>query len=572
MYSNKHNILQLTALLLKYGITDAVVCPGSRNAPIVHTFAAAGIHCYEITDERSAGFFALGLIERKHRPVAVCCTSGSAVLNLAPAVAEAYYQPLPLFIITADRPRRWIGQMDGQTLPQHGVFGQTTRCCVELPEFFDHELSSEKREMEWYCNRLINEAFIALKKYGGPVHINVPLSEPLFDFSVSDLPDERIIHYEQNLCCNQLSFSKELESEWQMANKPMIVVGQMSPVEASSINGFLECLAREGCLIVAESLSNISLREFYPHNFDEVLYAAFSDELTPDLVITIGGHIVSKRLKSFLRNVKGLRHWHVSPHGEMADLFMNMTRIIETSPSLFLHYLSEIKKANNMDFLDCWRRRSIRISKKADSFSDNRFSDLYVLKRVLSCMGSEWSLHVANSSMVRNLQLFFGGSNSVFCNRGINGIEGSLSTAAGYMAGNGCVLLLIGDLSFFYDQNGLWNRYVRGCNDQIGDVSALRILLLNNGGGQIFHHLKGLDSSPFASSLIAASHRTSAEGIALENDCGYICASDEGKLDSALHSFFNIGSGCRRTVILEVFTDAAINKSVYYGYYHHLTE
>ena len=569
MYSNKRNILQLTALMLKAGITDVVVCPGSRNAPIVHTFAAAGIHCYEITDERSAGFFALGLIECKHRPVAVCCTSGSAVLNLAPAVAEAYYQPLPLFVVTADRPRRWIGQMDGQTLPQNGVFRQIIRCSVELPEFFCNESSFEKREEEWHCNRLINEAIIAMKKFGGPVHINVPLSEPLFDFSVSQLPDERMICYEPDLYSDELPLSDEMETEWHKASKPMIVVGQMSPCEASSINEYLDCLVGQGCLIIAESLSNLNLTAFHPYNFDEVLYAAFSDELAPDLVITVGGHIVSKRLKQFIRNVKGLRHWHISPHAETADLFMNLTRLVETSPKVLLRSLTKSGKKGDMEYIECWRNRSIRISKQADAFSDDRFSDLYVLKEVLSRMESGWALQVANSSMVRNLQLFIRVFRPVFCNRGINGIEGSLSTAAGYMAGNGCVVLLVGDLSFFYDQNGLWNSYVRGTNDRETEMPALRILLLNNGGGQIFHHLKGLDASPYAN-LIAASHRTTAEGIALENDCGYIRVSDKGELNLALKSFFNRDKGCKRTIILEATTESAIDKAVYYGYYHHL--
>ncbi len=140
MYSTKINIQQLTVLMLKAGIDKVVVCPGSRNAAIVHNFKAAGMECYDITDERSAGFFAIGLIQaNKGASVAVCCTSGSAVLNLAPAVVEAYYQALPLFVVTADRPAMWIGQKDGQTMIQSGVFDGYVSKSVSLPEPRDRE-------------------------------------------------------------------------------------------------------------------------------------------------------------------------------------------------------------------------------------------------------------------------------------------------------------------------------------------------------------------------------------------------------------------------------------------------
>ena len=178
MYSDKKNVLQLVALLRAHGVRRAVLCPGSRNVPLVQAFATCGgFECFSVTDERSAGFFAIGLALHVQAPVVVCCTSGSALLNLHPAVCEAFYRRVPLVVVSADRPAAWIGQMDGQTLPQPGVFGGLVRKAVNLPEV-------RTEEDEWYANRLVNEALLEVDHHGyGPVHINVPLSEPLFHFT-----------------------------------------------------------------------------------------------------------------------------------------------------------------------------------------------------------------------------------------------------------------------------------------------------------------------------------------------------------------------------------------------------
>ena len=186
MYSNKENVNILTALLVAHGIRHAVLCPGSRNSPIVHNLnECPDIQCYPVTDERSAGFYALGMTQATGEPVAVCVTSGTALLNLAPAVAEAYYQHRPLVVISADRPPQWIDQLDGQTLPQPDALGRFVRKAVSLPEPHDEE-------SRWYCNRLVNEA---LMEKHAPVHINVPISEPFFLFSTPELPQERKIDF-----------------------------------------------------------------------------------------------------------------------------------------------------------------------------------------------------------------------------------------------------------------------------------------------------------------------------------------------------------------------------------------
>jgi len=543
MFCSKLNTLQLTSLLLKAGITHVVVSPGSRNAPLVHNFKEAGMYLYEITDERSAGFFALGLMESNGgQPVAVCVTSGSAVLNVAPAVSEAYYRSLPLLVITADRPQRWIDQMDGQTMNQSNVFANYIRKSVSLPEpdnYSDAQLTRDsgmslKAEEEWHCNRLINEALIALKQYGGPVHINVPITEPMFDFSVSQLPDERLINYTSPLA-SSASFTLDASLRQTLSDSPrrMLIVGQMLPDQITALSVPLIRLAMSGVVILAESLSNIhlipELHNYVATDFDQFL----SDEPSSscDLLITFGGHIVSKRLKQHLRQHQPLNHWHISPTGEVTDLYMSMTTLLHSTPQSFLYAL--------MFELEAPSTPSTSSTHQPLNPSTPQPLNASPLDSILSALPMGYNIHVANSSMVRHLQRAMSSHtlayNPVFCNRGINGIEGSASTAVGYWVGSSePTLLLIGDLSFFYDQNALWNNFAKA------PKAPLRIILINNGRGDIFTQVPGLSSSPHLGQYISAQHTTSAEGIALENGCVYHHVADTQQLDVILGDFFTL--------------------------------
>ena len=262
MYSNKENVNILTSLLVAHGIRHAVCCPGSRNSPIVHNLnACPDITCYPVTDERSAGFYALGMSQCLKQPVVVCVTSGTALLNLAPAVAEAYYQHIPLIVISADRPQAWIDQLDGQTLPQPDALGRFVKKAVSLPEVISSppESGGDRgglNEQHWFCNRLVNEAL--LEKHA-PVHINVPISEPLFDYNVAELPVERKIELLPAGISNQtLSHVCRM---FMQSKRPLLIAGQpMNP------------------------------------GYDEAVCLIGDDEsYVPDLVVYIGGSIVSKR-------------------------------------------------------------------------------------------------------------------------------------------------------------------------------------------------------------------------------------------------------------------------------------
>lgn len=552
MFSVKKNVLQTVALLKAYKVKHIVLSPGSRNAPLMQTFSQdKAFVCHTVVDERNAAFYALGVIQSTKQPVAICCTSGTALLNYAPAVAEAYYQQLPLIVISADRSQEWIGQMDGQTLPQANAFAPYAKKSVNLPEI-------NNDQDEWYCNRLINEALIACTKdTAGPVHINVPISEPLFDYSVEKLPEARVIHKAE---VRKSIDIKPFANKWNDSTKRMIIVGQgfKSP---ETIHILEELVQRGDCLVFAEHTANC-VSPWFISNFDALLYAISGEDsknFAPDLVISFGGHIVSKRLKQFLRANKPSSHWHLSQSGEVVDLFQSLTDLIETDSIGFLTDLyNKVKEEKEKLFFDKWKGVSNKIQEPAKGIP---FSDLSATGAFLKMLPKEASLHLANSSVVRNAQLYnINESINIYCNRGTNGIESTLPCTIGFAAVNKAITyLLIGDLSFFYGLNSLWN---------IKHIDNLRILLINNGGGGIFHLLPGLSSAPSLTQYVAATHNTSAKDWAVAADLQYISARNDEELNKGLTILTD--KNTTGAMLLEVTTDMKISKQVFQDYYHSL--
>lgn len=556
MYSTKKNVLELAALMLAHGVTDVVVSPGSRNAPIIQTLAQhPDFRCYTVVDERSAAFFALGLIQKLQRPVAVCCTSGTALLNFSSAVAEAFYQQLPLLVISADRPLEWIGQMDGQTLPQSGAFRSLVKRSVQLPE-------PKNEQEEWFCNRLINEALLDLtRRANGPVHINVPISDPLFDFSATQLPAVRTVSY---TCAAPVLFNNnELSKQWQESTRKMVVVGQLLPDE--KVKKQIQQLAAAGCCVVfAEHIANVACNDVVA-NFDEILYALPHeqyDAFTPDLLITIGGHIVSKRLKKFLRDQKPTHHWHVTLDGSMPDLFQSLTDILECDNVNFLSFLMEHSAQQSTSFASLWKNQSEQLRKHQAAYCQTLpYSDLLIIKQLFPLLPANAALQLGNSSTIRNAQLFVLNTNiPVYCNRGTSGIDGSVSTAVGFAAVSSApTFLVVGDLSFFYDVNGLWNKHVS---------KNLRILLVNNGGGEIFHLLPGLNKAESLEGYISCSHTTGAKEWAEAMGIQYLSATNEDELCEGMGTFVNMDT--QKAVLFEVKTQVDVNAAAFKAYYHHL--
>lgn len=554
MFTDKKNILQLVALLRAHGIRRVVLCPGSRNIPLVQTLAnMTEMTCYPMTDERSAGFFALGLSLHDGRPAAVCCTSGTALLNLHPAVAEAYYQQVPLVIISADRPTAWIGQMDGQTLPQPGVFGTLVKKSVHLPEVHTDE-------DEWFCNRLVNEALLELNHHGkGPVHINVPVSDPFFRLPVTELPDVRVIRRYRGLNVYDQDY-QPLIQRLNRYQRRMAVVGQMNLIYLFD-KRYTKLLYKHFAW-VTEHLSNRTIPGLPVAQLEALLTAMDQEEqerMRPELLITYGGHIVSKRLKQFLRKHPPLEHWHVAADGEVADLYGCLTTVIEMDPFEFLEKIAPLIDSRTPDYPRLWEARSKSLA--AVQFA---YSEMSVTGSVIRCLPSPATLHLANSSVVRYAQFFaLPAEVEVLCNRGTNGIEGSLSTAIGYASVSDRLnFVFIGDLSFFYDMNALWN-------SNYG--SNLRILLLNNGGGEIFHALPGLELHPNASRFVTGAHNATAQAWAEDRGFGYMAVHNETELEAALPVFTDPSVG-QRPLLLEAFTDKAADVEQLKNYFRGIKE
>lgn len=552
MYSNKKNILQLTALLRAHDITTAVVCPGSRNAPIVQTLAAAGMDCHAVTDERSAGFYAIGLSVALARPVVVCCTSGSALLNLHPAVAEACYRQVPIIIVSADRPAAWIGQMDGQTLPQPNVFGTLVKMSVSLPEVSDDE-------DEWYCNRLLNEALLATAYHGqGPVHINVPIGEPLFDFTCTQLPTVRKIT-RMTISGKGDTRLNELADRLNGCARKMVVIGQMNPGDA--LGGCTRTAMCDSMAWLIEHTGNAAAPWRCIDNYDAVLCGMDEEELTmaaPDILLTCGGHIISKRFKQFIRRHHPAEHWHITPDGKIADTFCCLTRVIEMQPRDFFAALSPLLDGNGSTYAAGWSKRSREMRKAVFGYSAMSAAGSLMARLPEGCV-----LHLANSSAVRYAQLFdLGAGIEVYSNRGTNGIEGSLSTAMGHAAADASRpnFVIIGDLSFFYDMN---------CLGIEGGKGNLRIMLINNGCGEIFSTLKGLDTAREGKPYITGTHSMSAEGWARQAGFDYVAAHDARSLDEAVDRLTDERTD-GRPVLAEVFTSDAEDVTMLKSYYRTL--
>lgn len=553
-YSDKENVNILTALLVAHGVKHAVVCPGSRNAPIVHNLnECPNITCHPVTDERSAGFYALGMAQIIRYPVAVCVTSGTALLNLLPATAEAYYQHVSLVVISGDRPAMWIDQQDGQTLPQLDALGRFVSIAISLPE-------PSTDDERWYCNRLVNEALLCCQRHGGsPVHLNVPISEPLFTFNVPALPTERVIR--QVTATTDVDHCQPLLADVQSAKRPMIVVGQLSNKEAqrmalqlcelsADVVVVYECLGM-ACHEDAPRYPDSPTERLFPLHIDKVLMRMQQvEQYQPDVVLYLGGTLVSKRLKTFLRQSPAAKTWIVNERGAIYDTFKNLTGVIEGAPydvlEVILRYVRGEKEKQRLPFESGFRSKWTTLIQQVQAQNERfhpPYSSWQAVKRFFETASNKgrYILHAANSMSVRLVNYF--ASDYVFCNRGVNGIDGSLSTAAGCsLVTNQNVYCVIGDLSFFYDQNALWHSL--GGN--------FRVLLLNNGGGVIFKSLPGLKDSTAQQTLISAQHYTTACGICQQNNVAYLSAHDEKELENNMNRFVN--DNFERPVVFEVFT------------------
>lgn len=530
------------------GVHDIIISPGSRNAPLTIGFSNhTDFNCYSIADERCAGFFALGIAQQKQKPVAVVCTSGSALLNYYPALAEAFYSQIPFIVISADRPHDKIDIGDGQTIRQENVFLNHSLYNANL-------LEEASEENDVFINEAINVAIV----HKGPVHINVPFEEPLYqttnklsvDVNVTGLfKSESVVRVEDIIAFSTL---------WNYSQKILVLVGECKP-NAIDQQWIDELASHPSVLVLTETTSNLHHHSFI-NNID-TLITPFTDkdfaELQPRILITFGGMIVSKRIKAFLRKYKPRHHWHIDEL-RAYDTFGILTKHFMVSPNQFFkQFLPHVKQADSQYKTVFLQIREQRKMKHDEYLSKVPFSDLKAFESILSTLPRNTQLQISNSSAIRYAQLFdIDDSIQVFCNRGTSGIDGSTSTAIGAaVASKLQTTLITGDIGFLYDSNALWNNYI---------PKHFKIILINNGGGGIFRILPGHQENETFHTYFETSHCFTAEHLAKMYQFDYITAADGETLKKGLKQLFDHND---QPVILEVFTPTRDNNKLLLDYF-----
>ncbi|MDR1877907.1 MAG: 2-succinyl-5-enolpyruvyl-6-hydroxy-3-cyclohexene-1-carboxylic-acid synthase [Flavobacteriaceae bacterium] len=554
MYSKKLSVQLLGEMLYRYGITDMIISPGSRNAPLILHFSGyKKYNCYSVTDERSAAFFALGMAQSVRKPVAICCTSGTASANYYPAIIEAFYQNVPLLVITADRPESFVDIFDGQTIRQNNIYQNHIYGSFQLSE-------SESDQDNTYNFLTIKKAVQTCILKSGPVHINIPFSEPLYE--QTDTIEVNIEH----LTLPKRIFDSEkwlsLLSQWNHFEKKMVLVGMQQPDK--ELNHLLEQLAtREDTVILTETTSNLNSDKFYP-NIDRYIFPFGEEkmeEYKPELLLTIGQNVVSKKVKVFLRKAQLKAHWHLDEFWH-PDTFFALSGRIEDRPVTFLKELVKVipRKSN---YSSIWRRmKDERRIKHTEFLKNIPFSDLKVIKTLDERIPDFYNIQVSNSAMIRYAQLFtFNSKNKNFCNRGASGIDGATSTAVGFAtADENPTVLITGDVGFFYDSNALWNKYI---------PSNFRIILMNNGGGNIFKIIPGPDTADSLEEFFVTRHNRTAKLSAEEYHFEYKEVDDQEELEKYLPLFF---SDSDKPKLLEINTKNCENAKILRDYFTFLNQ
>lgn len=543
---------------LKGGVTHVVLSPGSRNAPLSIAFDEhPAFTTYVIPDERAAAFYALGMALQLERPVAIACTSGSAPLNYFPAVAEAYYQGIPLVVLTADRPEEWVDQGDGQTIVQENVYGSHVLAAVQLNAIHTDQ-------QRWLFERKCAEAIQQSNgKQKGPVHLNIPFTEPLYLTSEEPQQIRQWIHLAEEQV--QLTTGEEelIRQLWNTSERRMIICGQM-PVNPRLQKVLSELANDPSIAILVEHTSNLNDRRFV-HCIDRSLNQLQEEDLeafSPDLIIAIGGAVISKRIKTFLRNVTTAKTIRIGDGFPFMDTYQSLVFSTTANPAGIIGLFLENGDAPACSvFGSRWNQLDLVSGMKhTDWLKQCPFSDLKAMEIILDSVPENAQLHLANSSIIRYALLFDPVKSIIYrCNRGTSGIDGSSSTACGaaLMQPNNWHVLISGDMSFFYDSNAFW----------FGHKPAnLRVVVLNNGGGDIFNIIPGPDTTAQKDRYFVAQHSFSAEHICKAYGLGYFTASSEIEIEQELEAFFAYEEN-GTPKLLEIHTSGIENSEILKQYF-----
>jgi len=548
-------IVDTVEICARKGVKKVVISPGSRNAPITLAFARnPGIQSYVIPDERSAGFIALGIAQKSNEPVALVCTSGSAVYNYAPAVAEAFYSHTPLIVISADRPPEWIDQRDGQTIRQTGILDSHVLGSYSFPDSVNHP------DQLWHAHRLVNDAVnLATSTKPGPVHINVPLREPFYPRQNDSFnPSENIRIVQSELPKSVLSKEQKenLQKELSTSKNVLIVAGQ-----GHWPQGFIDQLdnvSNEHHLpVVSDIISNCTSLPQSILNQDLFL-AGENDKrdqaLKPDLLITFGQSVISKNLKLFIRKNKPIFHWHIDPSDEVADTFQSLTKVLHQNPEDFFKEFQSLNFSHSPEYAGHWKRYDNVGTTVLTHHVDGDFWELQAVAKILTHLATGTQLHLANSMPVRwaNLINHQRKDLTVYANRGTSGIDGCLSAAVGCaLSCTEPVVVILGDMSFFYDRNGLWHNHL---------PDNLRVIVLNNHGGGIFRLIEGPSNQPELDEYFETHQKLTAENSCKDFNIEYSKTESRQQLEGVLSNFLDTTGQAK---LLEIQTDSKTNKALF---------
>jgi len=558
MISDNLIVSHLVELCHQHGVKHVVLSPGSRNAPFTISFTEdPRFQCYVIPDERAAAFFALGLAQYTNSITAICCTSGTASLNYAPAIAEAYYQRIPLLAITADRPKEWINQGIGQSINQIDIYKNYILKA--------HSLPSDQSKHN-YASRLINEVLLyANGAIKGPVHLNVPLYEPLYN--VVDRPSELPRKIEKVEFIHQVANEEiqRLSNIWNKAKKKLVVIASIEKDE--KLQQLISTLADDPSVsILTETHGNLTDERFHP-SIDRIIEGIPNEKIqafTPDVLLTFGYNLISKKLKYLLFDMDIDQHWHIDPSTDIIDTFHSLTVQIDDQPSNFFPLFVPELKTVNSNYGSMWDNLEKQTREAHDTFLKQlSFSDFYCFDKIMEALPSGTFLQMGNSTSVRYIQLITQRYDIVYHgNRGVSGIDGCSSTAAGaaYLNTDHITCLISGDVSFLYDVNGLWHHYLS---------PKLRIIVINNRGGGIFRIIKGPSETKQLEKYFESRHEIQAKELASTYGLDYYSASNEESLKGVLNHYFDEKPNAS---ILEIFTPTKENDVVLKSYFKHINK
>jgi len=534
-------------ILHQHGVENVIICPGSRNAPLTLAFARHGkFNCISIIDERSAGYFALGLAQSTKKPVAIVCTSGTAPLNFAPAIAEAFHQQIPLIVLTADRPESWINQQDGQAIEQKSLYANIIAKSFSLKG----ELYNE--DDLWLTQRTVNEAFHIAQSKSRPVHINISFAEPLYEDSYATVKANKVNVFKLP------SFFSYWETILKDKKNTLVVVGQaeFNPTIVSAVNKMSKV---SNAVVISENLANIPVG-YHIINATEALIFQ-NEKMIPDVVVYMGGPIVSKQLKKHIASL-AVPVVRVQLNEEEVDTFQNNTAIVQQSVVDAMETLSDylIENTKTSDFAEEWRTASAKAFEKRNQYvAQINYSDFTVYDFIARHIPAKSNVHLGNSTPVRYSQIFndlYKTDCCFYANRGTSGIDGSTSTAVGFSyASESINILITGDLSFQYDANAFFNNHLNG---------NLKVIIINNSGGNIFRLIDGPRGQKERSEFFETSLKHEFSNLAKHFNLNYFPAKDEKGLSTAWNDFIKKSE---RPSVLEIFTNAELSANTFKEFY-----